>query len=282
MKNWVNRWRREEQVEKNVPVIRKRLPNIQNGESVVLFEEQKSIPDGGSKDGDEAQELGPAHPGLEHDHMCSGHNGQNKSKLKQTFCLVSQRRVQGRLWSYTISEDWWRPWASCLGGSLPRPLHLPPPLLPHQPLDSGLTDALHLQAPLHWSPGFLWRWRNCFEAEFSSIWHPVHSMSVYFCCVRRGTWYLILYSAELSPKPWGGSKQQSLHATELVHHCAPASVSLLNTSRYLLRLEVCPQTLVPSVYWVSETVMECWGWCENKTKQHTRRTGLWSHTFKCW
>lgn len=68
-------------------------------------------------------------------------------------------------------------------------------------------------------------------------------------------------SAELSPKPWGGSKQQSLHATELVHHCAPASVSLLNTSRYLLRLEVCPETLVLSVYWVPEIVMECWGWC---------------------
>lgn len=76
-----------------MPVIRKRLPNIQSGDSVVLFEEQKSIPDGGSKDGDEAQELGQAHPGLEHDYMCSGHNGQNKSKLKQTFCLVSQRHV---------------------------------------------------------------------------------------------------------------------------------------------------------------------------------------------
>lgn len=169
--------------------------------------------------------------------------------------------VQGRLQSCTVSEDWWRPWPSCLGGSLPRPLHLPPPLLPHQLLDSGLMDALHLQAPLHWSLGFLWCWGNCCEAEFSSIWYLVHSMSVYFCCVRRGTWYLILSSAELSPKLWGGSKQQFLHATELVHHCAPASVSLLNTSRYLLRLEVCPETLVPSVYWEPETVMECWGWC---------------------
>lgn len=63
------------------------------------------------------------------------------------------------------------------------------------------------------------------------------------------------------PPPRGGSKQQSLHATELVHHWAPASVSLFNTSRYLLRLEVCSETLVPSVYWVPETVMECWGWC---------------------
>lgn len=76
--------------EKNGPVIRKRRQNSQSGESVVLFEEQKRIPDGGSKDGDEAQELGQAPPGLEHDHMCSGHNGPNKSKLKQTSCLVSQ------------------------------------------------------------------------------------------------------------------------------------------------------------------------------------------------
>ena len=69
-----------------MPVIRKRLQNIQSGES----EEQKSVGDGGSKEGDEAQELGQACPGLEHDHMCSGHNGQKKSKLKQTSCLVSQ------------------------------------------------------------------------------------------------------------------------------------------------------------------------------------------------
>ena len=69
-----------------MPVIRKRLQNSQSGES----EEQKSIQDGGSKEGDEAQELGQAPPGLEHDHTCSGHNGQNKSKLKQTSCLVSQ------------------------------------------------------------------------------------------------------------------------------------------------------------------------------------------------
>lgn len=42
------------------------------------FEEQKNVQDGGSKDGDEVQELGQAPPGLEHDHVCPWHNGQNK------------------------------------------------------------------------------------------------------------------------------------------------------------------------------------------------------------
>ena len=177
---------------------------------------------------------------------------QIKAKTNILSCLP-MTRMQGRLPSHTVSENWWRSFTSCLGGSLPRLLHLP--------LESGLMDTLHFQAPLHQSLGFLWLWRNCCETEFSSVWHLVHSMSVYFCCARRGTWYLVLSSAELSPQPWGGSKQQSLHATELVHHWAPASVSLFNTSRYLLRLEVCSETLVPNVYWVPETVMECWGWC---------------------
>ena len=63
---------------------------------------------------------------------------QIKAKTNILSCLP-KTCVQGRLRSCTISEDWWRPWASCLGGSLPRPLHLPPPLLPRQPLDSGRT-----------------------------------------------------------------------------------------------------------------------------------------------
>lgn len=152
--------------------------------------------------------------------------------------------VERRLPHCTVSESWWRPCASCLGGSLPRPLHLSPPLYPHQPLDWGLMYSLHLQALLHWSLGYSWLWRNCCETEFLSAWYPVCSMSVCFCCAGRDVWYSVFLLVDWALNTWEGSRQQSLNTSELVHNWTSASVSLLN---------------IP---------VTCWGWSSAQKLQY--------------
>lgn len=281
VKTWVKRWRRrEEQGEKNGPVIRKRRQNSWEGRECGAFWRTETHPRWWQQGWRWSPRVRQAPPGLEHDHMCSGHNGPNKSKLKQTSCLVSQWHVQGRLQSCSVSEDWWRPWVSCLGGSLPRPLHLPPPLLPHQLLDSGLGGCPPPPSPPT-GP-----WVSCdaggiavrLSSQVSGTW------STQWVCISAvsggvpGVWFFS--SAELSPKLWeGGSKQQSLHATELVHHCAPASVSCLILPGTCWGWRGLPRnSVVPSVYWEN---LRQW-WSAGDGVKTTRRTGPWSHTFKCW